>query len=74
MDEFCNSTRFKIKGCDRKKNPPVGCVIVKNDMLLSYGRTGVSGRPHAEEEAINNVSDKKYLLGSLMYVTLEPCS
>ena len=56
------------------KNPPVGCVIVKNDMLLSYGRTGISGRPHAEEEAINNVSDKKYLLGSLMYVTLEPCA
>ena len=56
------------------KNPPVGCVIVKNDMLLSYGRTGGSGRPHAEEEAINNVSDKKYLLGSLMYVTLEPCA
>ena len=56
------------------KNPPVGCVIVKNDMLLSYGRTGISGRPHAEEEAINNVYNKKYLLGSLMYVTLEPCA
>ena len=36
-----------------KKNPPVGCVIVKNNILLSYGRTGLSGRPHAEEEAIN---------------------
>ena len=42
-----------------KKNPPVGCVIVKNDILLSYGRTGLSGRPHAEEDAINNVIDKK---------------
>ena len=41
------------------KNPPVGCVIVKNGILLSYGKTGVSGRPHAEEEAINNVFDKK---------------
>ena len=56
------------------KNPPVGCVIVKNDLLLSYGKTGVSGRPHAEEEAINNVSDKKNLVGSSMYVTLEPCA
>ena len=56
------------------KNPPVGCVIVKNDIMLSYGRTGVSGRPHAEEEAINNVSDKKNLIGSSMYVTLEPCA
>ena len=56
------------------KNPPVGCVIVKNDILLSYGRTGISGRPHAEEEAINNVADKKNLVGSSMYVTLEPCA
>ncbi len=56
------------------KNPPVGCVIVKNDTLLSYGRTGVFGRPHAEEEAINYVSDKKSLIGSTMYVTLEPCA
>ena len=44
------------------KNPPVGCVIVKNDLLLSYGKTGFSGRPHAEEEAINNVFDKNDLL------------
>ena len=57
-----------------KKNPPVGCVIVKNNILLSYGRTGFSGRPHAEEEAINKVSDKKNLFGSTMYVTLEPCA
>ncbi len=56
------------------KNPPVGCVIVKNEILLSYGRTGFSGRPHAEEEAINNVVDKKNLNGSSMYVTLEPCA
>ena len=57
-----------------KKNPPVGCVIVKNDILLSYGRTGLSGRPHAEEDAINKVIDKKSLVGSTMYVTLEPCA
>ena len=56
------------------KNPPVGCVIVKNDILLSYGRTGFSGRPHAEEQAIKNVFDKKDLIGSTMYVTLEPCA
>ena len=34
------------------RNPPVGCVIVKNNILLSYGRTGSSGRPHAEEVAL----------------------
>ncbi len=64
---------FRSKG-STGKNPPVGCVIVKNDILLSYGRTGFSGRPHAEETAINNVDNKKILIGSSMYVTLEPCA
>ena len=56
------------------KNPPVGCVIVKNGILLSTGRTSNSGRPHAEENAINNVKEKQSLSGSTMYVTLEPCA
>ena len=56
------------------KNPPVGCVIVKNGILLSTGRTSNSGRPHAEENAINNVEKKQCLSGSTMYVTLEPCA
>ena len=41
------------------KNPPVGCVIVKNGILLSTGRTSNFGRPHAEENAINNVMEKQ---------------
>ena len=28
-------------------NPPVGCVIVKNENIISSGRTSPSGRPHA---------------------------
>ena len=56
------------------RNPPVGCVIVKNNVLLSYGKTGYAGRPHAEEDAINKIDDKKKLIGSTMYVTLEPCA
>ena len=34
----------------------------------------MTGRPHAEENAINNVKDKKKLLNSSIYVTLEPCA
>ncbi len=64
---------YRSKGVTGK-NPPVGCVIIKDGTLLSTGRTGVSGRPHAEEEAINNVIDKSDLIGSTMYVTLEPCA
>ena len=37
------------------RNPPVGCVIVKDNVLLSYGKTGYAGRPHAEEEALKKM-------------------
>ncbi len=53
-------------------NPSVGCLIVKNDKIISIGQTGFEGRPHAEYNAINNSSDK--LKDSKMYVTLEPCN
>ena len=35
-------------------NPSVGCLIVKNDKIISIGQTGYKGRPHAEINAINN--------------------
>ena len=35
-------------------NPSVGCVIVKNDEIISIGQTGINGRPHAEFNAIKN--------------------
>jgi len=53
-------------------NPSVGCVIVKNDEIISIGQTSFNGRPHAETNAIQNTSED--LKGSKMYVTLEPCS
>ena len=53
-------------------NPSVGCVIVKNDKIISIGQTSFSGRPHAEYNAIKNSLDN--LKNSTMYVTLEPCS
>ena len=53
-------------------NPSVGCVIVKNDTIISIGQTGYNGRPHAEHSAIKNSFEK--LKGSKMYVTLEPCN
>jgi len=54
------------------QNPSVGCVVVKNDEIISIGQTGYNGRPHAENNAIKNSSEN--LEGSKMYVTLEPCS
>ena len=52
-------------------NPSVGCVIVKNDRIISVGTTSYSGRPHAEYNAIKNCFED--LKGSKIYVTLEPC-
>ncbi|MDC0569566.1 bifunctional diaminohydroxyphosphoribosylaminopyrimidine deaminase/5-amino-6-(5-phosphoribosylamino)uracil reductase RibD [Candidatus Pelagibacter sp.] len=53
-------------------NPSVGCVIVKNDEIISIGQTGYGGTPHAEYNAIKNSNVN--LTGSKMYVTLEPCN
>ena len=53
-------------------NPSVGCVIVKDDIIISIGQTGYLGRPHAEVNAIKNC--KENLNGAKMYVTLEPVS
>ena len=54
------------------ENPSVGCVLVKNDKIISIGQTGYGGRPHAEANAINNSLEN--LNGTKMYVTLEPCN
>ena len=54
------------------ENPSVGCVIVKNDEIISIGQTGYSGRPHAEYNAIKNSNHN--LDGSTMYITIEPCN
>ena len=53
-------------------NPSVGCVIVKNKKIISYGVTNFNGRPHAEAIALNK--NKHNNSGSSIYLTLEPCS
>ena len=54
------------------ENPSVGCIIIKNDRIISIGQTGYNGRPHAETNAIKNSFES--LSGSKMYITLEPCN
>ena len=38
-------------------NPSVGCVIVKDDEIISIGQTGYNGRPHAEYNSIKNSNE-----------------
>jgi pyrimidine deaminase RibD-like protein len=52
-------------------NPAVGCVIVKDSVVIAEGATGDGGRPHAEEIALDKAADAAK--GATVYVTLEPC-
>ena len=54
------------------ENPSVGCVISKNNNVISVGCTSYKGRPHAEYNAIYN--SKLNLRGADLFSTLEPCS
>lgn len=54
------------------ENPAVGCVIVKNNVLISLSHTNFNGRPHAEKIALSK--KKINFKDSILYSTLEPCS
>lgn len=51
-------------------NPSVGCVLVKDGMVLAEAATAPGGRPHAEEQALAGVDAR----GATAFVTLEPCA
>lgn len=53
-------------------NPSVGCILVKDGVVLSTGVTDIGGRPHAERIALAQAGEAAR--GSTAYVTLEPCS
>ena len=63
---------FRAKG-KTGKNPNVGCVLVKNNLIIARARTSPGGRPHAEENLISQLP-KKELKDSSLFVTLEPCA
>jgi diaminohydroxyphosphoribosylaminopyrimidine deaminase/5-amino-6-(5-phosphoribosylamino)uracil reductase len=53
-------------------NPSVGCVIIKDGVIIGRGVTARSGRPHAETQALAEAGEAAR--GATAYVTLEPCS
>lgn len=53
-------------------NPSVGCVIVKEGVIVGRGWTQPGGRPHAEVVALAEAGEAAR--GATAYVTLEPCS
>ena len=54
-------------------NPSVGAIVVKNDEIISFGSTSLTGRPHAEINALKNLP-KVVKKNSTIYISLEPCS
>lgn len=54
------------------ENPPVGCVIAKESVIVGLGWTQPGGRPHAETEALKMAGAAAR--GATVYVTLEPCA
>jgi pyrimidine deaminase RibD-like protein len=52
-------------------NPAVGCVLVREGIVVGEGGTAPGGRPHAEELALDHAGERAS--GATAYVTLEPC-
>jgi pyrimidine deaminase RibD-like protein len=56
-------------------NPPVGCVLVRDNAVIASGHTRAPGDLHAEAAALAAVpAAESALAGISAFVTLEPCS
>lgn len=55
-----------------KPNPNVGCVIVKDGIIVGEGFHPKAGQPHAEVFAMRQAGEQGR--GATAYVTLEPCA
>lgn len=53
-------------------NPAVGCIIVRDGIVVGRGWTQAGGRPHAEAVALEQAGMQAQ--GATIYVTLEPCA
>ncbi|MEM6333763.1 MAG: bifunctional diaminohydroxyphosphoribosylaminopyrimidine deaminase/5-amino-6-(5-phosphoribosylamino)uracil reductase RibD [Planctomycetota bacterium] len=54
-------------------NPMVGCVLLRDGMVIGEGWHGKYGGLHAEREALAGLKDRGLARGATAVVTLEPC-
>ena len=58
-------------------NPPVGAVIFDGEKIIGKGWHQKAGSPHAEIEALRDARERfseEQIIGTTIFVTLEPCS
>ena len=65
-------SRKALPAC--RPNPPVGCIIISEDEIVSRGFTGAPGAPHAEASSIASLSYTGSAAALSAFVTLEPCA
>jgi len=53
-------------------NPRVGCILVRDGVVVGEGWHEKAGGPHAEVVALTNAGERA--VGATAYVTLEPCA
>jgi diaminohydroxyphosphoribosylaminopyrimidine deaminase/5-amino-6-(5-phosphoribosylamino)uracil reductase len=73
QDWMLAALRLARRGLGRVwPNPAVGCVLVRNGVVVGRGWTQPGGRPHAETEALRRAG--ALAAGATAYVSLEPCA
>jgi pyrimidine deaminase RibD-like protein len=77
MDEHLRFMQLALKESQKAlpgclPNPPVGCVLVRDGIVISKGYTQQPGACHAEAHALAQL--QAVPAGVSAYVTLEPCS
>ncbi len=80
---YLNDLRWMAAALDLAKrgvgmtspNPPVGAVLVRDGRVIGEGYHKRAGEAHAEVEAIRDAAARhpRFIAGSTLYITLEPC-
>jgi diaminohydroxyphosphoribosylaminopyrimidine deaminase / 5-amino-6-(5-phosphoribosylamino)uracil reductase len=72
-DHMAHALRLAARGLGNVwPNPAVGCVIIRDGIVVGRGWTQPGGRPHAEVRALEQAGAAAE--SATAYVTLEPCA